>query len=131
MAPCQKHPVPPTTKITIMILHLQTDRFGQTVQTQIRLLLEEQSDQGLHCLLLNLHYYHLKYHTIVQPLSLNFRMFTENLVCIRKCSNFTVSVKTICHTCSRITCFSSFSVFLLSCELKSETLVLLDSFLTL
>ena len=28
---------------------------GQTVQTQIRLLLEEQSDQGLHCLLFNLH----------------------------------------------------------------------------
>ena len=27
----------------------------QTVQTQIRLLLEEQSDQGLHCLPLHLH----------------------------------------------------------------------------
>ena len=27
----------------------------QTVQTQIRLLLEEQSDQGLHCLLFHLH----------------------------------------------------------------------------
>ena len=27
---------------------------GQTVQTQIRLLLEEQSDQGLHCLLSHL-----------------------------------------------------------------------------
>ena len=25
-------------------------KFGQTLQTQIRLLLEEQSDQGLHCL---------------------------------------------------------------------------------
>ena len=33
----------------------QTDRFRQTVQTQIRLLLEEQSDQGLHCLLFYLH----------------------------------------------------------------------------
>ena len=33
-----------------MILSFQTDRSGQTVQTQIRLLLEEQSDQGLHCL---------------------------------------------------------------------------------
>ena len=38
-----------------MILNFQTDRSGQTVQTQIRLLLEEQSDQGLHCLLLYLH----------------------------------------------------------------------------
>ena len=35
-----------------MILNFWTDRSGQTVQTQIRLLLEEQSDQGLHCLLL-------------------------------------------------------------------------------
>ena len=41
--------------ITIMILNFRTDRTVQTVQTQIRLLLEEQSDQGLHCLLFNLH----------------------------------------------------------------------------
>ena len=34
-----------------MIQSFQTDMSGQTVQTQIRLLLEEQSDQGLHCLL--------------------------------------------------------------------------------
>ena len=33
-----------------MILNFRTDRSGQTVQTQIRLLLEEQSDQGLHFL---------------------------------------------------------------------------------
>ena len=32
-------------------------RTGQTVQTQIRLLLEEQSDQGLHCLLFHLHHF--------------------------------------------------------------------------
>ena len=37
-------------KITMMILSFRTDMPGQTVQTQIRLLLEEQSDQGLHCL---------------------------------------------------------------------------------
>ena len=30
---------------------------GQTVQTQIRLLLEEQSDQGLQCLLFHLHHF--------------------------------------------------------------------------
>ena len=40
---------------TVMILNFRTDRAGQTVQTQIRLLLEEQSDQGLHCLLFHLH----------------------------------------------------------------------------
>ena len=38
-----------------MILSFRTDRFGQIVQTQIRLLLEEQSDQGLHCLQFRLH----------------------------------------------------------------------------
>ena len=31
------------------------DRSGQTVQIQIRLLLEDQSDQGLHCLPFHLH----------------------------------------------------------------------------
>ena len=45
----------PKEKITVMILSFRTDRPGQTVQTQIRLLLEEQSDQGLHCLPFRLH----------------------------------------------------------------------------
>ena len=40
---------------TVMILSFRTDMPGQTVQTQIRLLLEEQSDQGLHCLQFRLH----------------------------------------------------------------------------
>ena len=40
-------------KTTVMILSFRTDRSGQTVQTQIRLL--EQSDQGLHCLQFLLH----------------------------------------------------------------------------
>ena len=35
---------------TIMILSFRTDRSGKTVQTQIGLPLEKQSDQGLHCL---------------------------------------------------------------------------------
>ena len=38
---------------TVMTLSFRTDTV-QTVQTQIRLLLEEQSDQGLHCLLFHL-----------------------------------------------------------------------------
>ena len=41
--------------ITVMILSFRTDWSGQIVQTQIRLLLEEQSDQGLHCLQYCLH----------------------------------------------------------------------------
>ena len=40
---------------TVIILSFRTDRSGQTVQTQIKLLLEEQSDQGLHCLQFHLH----------------------------------------------------------------------------
>ena len=40
---------------TIMFLSFRTDRSRQTVQTQLRLLLEEQSDQGLHCLQFLLH----------------------------------------------------------------------------
>ena len=40
---------------TIMILSFWTDWSGQIVQTQIRLLLEEQSDQGLHYLQYCLH----------------------------------------------------------------------------
>ena len=42
-------------KNTVMILSFWTYMPGQTVQTQIRLLLEEQSDQGLHCLPFRLH----------------------------------------------------------------------------
>ena len=41
--------------VTIIILNIGTDRSEQTVQTQIRLLLMEQSDQGLLCLLFCLH----------------------------------------------------------------------------
>ena len=37
--------------ITVIILNIGTDRSEQTVQTQIRLLLKEQSDQCLLCLL--------------------------------------------------------------------------------
>ena len=44
-----------STAHTVMILSFRTDRSEQTVQTQIRLLLEEQSDQGLHCLQFRLH----------------------------------------------------------------------------
>ena len=38
-----------------MILSFRTDSFEETVLTQIRLLLKEQPDQGLHCLQISLH----------------------------------------------------------------------------
>ena len=40
---------------TVMILNFWTEKSGQTVQTQIRLLQQEQSDQGLHHLPFSLH----------------------------------------------------------------------------
>ena len=43
------------TVTTVMILSFRTDRSGQTVQTQIRQLLEEQFDQCLDCLPFRLH----------------------------------------------------------------------------
>ena len=42
---------------TVIILNIGTDRSEQTVRTQIRLLLMEQSDQGLLCLLFCLHFW--------------------------------------------------------------------------
>ena len=55
----------------VIILSFRTDRSGQTVQTQIRLLLEEQSDKGLHCLLFYLHLFDEK--PYVLGFCLNFR----------------------------------------------------------
>ena len=40
--------------VTVMTLSFRTNMSGQTAQTQIRLLLEEQSDQCLYCLLFHL-----------------------------------------------------------------------------
>ena len=44
-------------EVTVIIVNIQTDWAGQTVQTKIRLLLKEQFDQGLHCLSIRLHFY--------------------------------------------------------------------------
>ena len=58
----------------VMILSFRSDRSWQTVQTQIRLLLEEQSDQGLHCLLFPLHLFN-EFSIKVWLLCLNFGVF--------------------------------------------------------
>ena len=54
------------TVITVIILNIGTDRSEQTVQTQIRLLHEEQSDQGLLCLLFCLHLLNTILHCKIQ-----------------------------------------------------------------
>ena len=40
-----------------MIISFLTNKFGQIVQTKIRLLIEEQSDQDLHCLQFHSHHF--------------------------------------------------------------------------
>ena len=72
-----------------MILCFRTHGSGQTVQTQIRLLLEEQSDQGLHCLLFHLHLF-----LIPKGLAsfFEFRFFTAKFSRVRKFRNFPVMV---------------------------------------
>ena len=54
-------------------INIRRNRADKTVKTLIRLLLEEQSDQGLHCL----SYYPLHLHIIQQrkPKLFNFRIF--------------------------------------------------------
>ena len=51
---------------TVIILNIGTDRSEQTVQTQIRLLLMEQSDRGLLCLLFCLHLLNTILHCKIQ-----------------------------------------------------------------
>ena len=51
---------------TVIILYIGTDRSEQTVETQIRLLLMEQSDQGLLCLLFCLHLLNTILHCKIQ-----------------------------------------------------------------
>ena len=110
-----------------MILSFRTDMPGQTVQTQIRLLLEEQSDQGLHCLPFRLHRLDsLLYGRDTH--SSNFRVITTNFLGVRILRKFTVTWKSdtvittyphlslheimlIWHSCYITQCrFQSFSV---------------------
>ena len=72
-----------------MTLNFRADMSRQTVQTQIRLLLEEQSGQGLHRLLFHVHHF--------LPKSLRFDIFVRILGSlqqknfgVRKFRDFTV-----------------------------------------
>ena len=75
-----------------MTLCFRTDRSGQTVQAQIRLLLkEEQSDHGLHCLLFHLH--HFDKIPFKVGICLNFRKMTAKISGVPIFRNFTVLSK--------------------------------------
>ena len=69
--------------ITVMILSLRTDRPGQTVQTQIRLLLVY-TVCNFGCIFW-VHY------SSVKPSCLNFRVITANVLGVRIFRKFTVS----------------------------------------
>ena len=68
---------------TVIILNIGTDRSEQTVQTQIRLLLMEQSDQGLLCLLFCLHLLNTILHCKIQLFQL-----LDNYGNYFRCPNF-------------------------------------------
>ena len=74
-----------------MILSFWTEWSRQIVQTQIRLLLEEQSDQGLHYLHYCLHLFDALLYGKTSFSS--FRMITPKFSRVQKFRNFTVSKK--------------------------------------
>ena len=77
------------TQNTVMILRFWTNRTWQTVQTQIRHgFLEEQSDQGLHCLHSISTFWTIFF--MERPLCLNFRVITANILGVLEFWNFTV-----------------------------------------
>ena len=78
---------------TVMFLSFRTDRSGQTVQTQIRLLLEEQSDQSLHCLQFPLHLLSKEkpFCSTLRVITINFRV-SEILGFLRNVSSVLSSI---------------------------------------
>ena len=75
-------------KFTVIILSFRTDIPGQTVQTKIWLLFEEQSDQGLHCLQFHLHL--LEALQYGKASCSNFRVITTNFSYVQIFRIFTV-----------------------------------------
>ena len=71
-----------------MFLSFQTDISGQTVQTQIRPLKEEQSDQGLHCLPFYLHVFDKLPHGLASLF--DFKVDYSKRFGIKKIRSFTV-----------------------------------------
>ena len=72
-----------------MFLSCRTDRSGHTVQTQISLLLEEQFDQGLHCLQFPLHLLDALLYKETPSCS-TFRVITTNILGVQNVRIFTI-----------------------------------------
>ena len=72
-------------KCTVMILSFRTDMPGQTVQTQIRLLLQVYTVCHSVCIVWTLY-------SMVKPHSSNFRVITTNFLGVRKFRKFTVTL---------------------------------------
>ena len=81
--------------LTIMIISFGTDRPWQILQTQIRLLLQEQSIQGLRCLPF---YWHLLdiFFGKTSALWLNFRITSANILSSKDLRLVVVIVSTVC-----------------------------------
>ena len=92
------------SKLLYMVLSFQTDRSWQKLQNQIRLLLQEKSDQGIHYLLFNLH--------LLEEL---FRGRTYKSTCILEClqQSCWVSVYSGILQLMSLTFLFSFLLFLL------------------
>ena len=102
---------------TVMILSFRTNRPWQTVQTQIRLLLEEQSDEGLHCLPFSADL--LDKFLYGNTFCLNFRMITVNILVVRKFRTFTVP-------CGSASTRANIGMEKLSHSLRSNSLVFMS-----
>ena len=63
-------------EITVVILNFWKDRSGQTVQTQIRLHLTWRCSLIKVCTVCYSIYFSWRYHTMVEPLELNFKALT-------------------------------------------------------
>ena len=87
-------------------------RYEQTMQTQIRLLQQEQSDQSLQCLLFHLHL--LDALLLVEPPCLTFRIITPNFSGVRFFRKFMVIISS--------TQFFNFMVYYVECSVRLSAL---------
>ena len=86
-------------EVTVRILSFRTDRYGQTVQTQIRLLLEESSLIRVYTVCNSVCIFWMHYST-VKPSCSNFSVIKANVLGVRIFRSFTVTSLKIHLLCS-------------------------------